>query len=588
MKDNQNILGIDLDLRKRAEEKAAADDEKTIEPLSPGQAREVLHELRVHQIELEMQNEELRRAQEALEASRARYFDLYDLAPVGYVTLSEKGMILEANLTAADLLGIKRGALTKELLSGFVLREDQDIFYRCYRKLFKIKTGIPQVCELRMVRKGACPFWVLLEATVTPDARADALVARVVISDVTGRRQAEEALRDSQTALVKANEKLRLANEELDYRASRLRLLTGDLTLTEQRERKRLSQILHDGLQQHLVSAKMRLGGVAEQIRNLDLKQAVDEIEKIVGEAIRMSRSLSADLSPPILHDSGLSDGLEWLARWMREKHHFTVDFSVETLPELPEDMKILVFESLRELLLNALKHSKARRARVSLQQVNGAGLRIAVSDEGTGFDPSRLKPVGEEGGFGLFTIRERMGLIGGRLEIDSAPSKGSRFILTVPLSQTPAGRLSANLTSPDLPAESLKKEIPSAHGAAIRVLLADDHTLFRDGVARLLNKEPEFKVVGHAADGQEAIDLARKLKPDVILMDISMSGVNGIEATRIIHRECPDIYIIGLSMYEDQERAQAMRDAGAADYKSKGCVASELVSAIRNCMLRQ
>src|SRR5579863_8611523 len=118
-------------LRERAE--AVADEKagemETLEVLTPEIARRALHELRVHQIELEMQNEELRRTQEELEASRARYFDLYDLAPVGYFTLSEQGLILEANLTAAKLLGVPRGTLVKQPLSRFVLREDQDTYY---------------------------------------------------------------------------------------------------------------------------------------------------------------------------------------------------------------------------------------------------------------------------------------------------------------------------------------------------------------------------------------------------------------------------------------------------------------------------
>ena len=167
-----------------------------------------------------------------------------------------------------------------------------------------------------MLRQKDSPFWARLEATVTPDATADQMVARLVLTDIAERKQAEEALVDSQTALRKAN-------EELDHRANQLRLLMGDLTLTEQRERKRLSQILHDGLQQYLISAKMSLEGVAEQIENVDLKAAVGEIEKIMAESVKMSRLLSAELSPPILHEGGLSDGLEWLARWMQDKHNF-------------------------------------------------------------------------------------------------------------------------------------------------------------------------------------------------------------------------------------------------------------------------
>jgi PAS domain-containing protein len=116
-------------LRKLAEERTGAIEDKDTEVILPGEARRLLHELRMHQIELEMQNEELRRTQEALEASRARYFDLYDMAPVGYFTLSEQGLILEANLTAATLLGVPRGALVKQPLTRSIVSEDQDIYY---------------------------------------------------------------------------------------------------------------------------------------------------------------------------------------------------------------------------------------------------------------------------------------------------------------------------------------------------------------------------------------------------------------------------------------------------------------------------
>ena len=205
-----------------------------------------------------------------------------------------------------------------------------------------------------------------MEATVAPDTQADALVARIVLSDIGELKQTEDLLRKSQTALLKAT-------EELDHRASQLRLLAGDLTLTEQAERKRLSQVLHDGLQQHLLAAKMRLGGVAEQVGSIDLKQAIDEIEQIMGESVKMSRSLSAELSPPILHEGELTDGLEWLGRWMRDKNHFDVDLAIETRPMMNGDAKVLVFESVRELLFNVVKHARVSRARVSIEQADAS-----------------------------------------------------------------------------------------------------------------------------------------------------------------------------------------------------------------------
>ena len=185
-------------LRRQAEERIRTDASPIaaeLETLSADETRRLLHELRVHQIELEMQNEELRRAQGELEASWARYFDLYDLAPVGYCTLSEQGLILEANLTAAALLGVDRSALLKQPLPRFILPEDQDIYYFHRKQLFE--SGRPQVCELRMVRQDAPDsfFWTWLEATVAQDEESGAPVCRTVLSDITERHQAEEALR---------------------------------------------------------------------------------------------------------------------------------------------------------------------------------------------------------------------------------------------------------------------------------------------------------------------------------------------------------------------------------------------------------
>jgi len=142
------------ELRKRAEEIAtqkAAQSSENLENLPPEETRKMLHELRVHQIELEMQNEELRQAHLELDVTRARYFDLYDLAPVGYVSLNEKGLILEVNLTAANLLGVPRGAMIKQPLSNFIRKEDQDLYYRCRKQLLEL--GELQSCELRIMKR---------------------------------------------------------------------------------------------------------------------------------------------------------------------------------------------------------------------------------------------------------------------------------------------------------------------------------------------------------------------------------------------------------------------------------------------------
>jgi PAS domain S-box-containing protein len=174
-----------------------------MESLSIEATRQMLHELRVHQIELEMQNDELRRTQAELEAARVRYFDLYDLAPVGYFTLSEAGLILEANLTAATLLDVARSALVKQPITRFIFPEDQDIYYGHRKLLFEThstssgQAGEPQVFELRLVKKDAAPCWVRIDATAAQDADGKT-VCRATMIDITKHKRGEVALKASE------------------------------------------------------------------------------------------------------------------------------------------------------------------------------------------------------------------------------------------------------------------------------------------------------------------------------------------------------------------------------------------------------
>ena len=178
-------------LRQQAEQRLREQQRLAQPPLDLSDTRALVHELQVHQIELEMQNEELRRAQVELVAAQARYFDLYDLAPVGYVTVSEEGLILEANLNAAALLSVPRSALVQQPFAGFIFKEDQTIYYWHRQQLWAADS--PQTCELRMVQLGGTIIWARLESASTPDA-AGAPVSRVVLSDITERKRAEAAL----------------------------------------------------------------------------------------------------------------------------------------------------------------------------------------------------------------------------------------------------------------------------------------------------------------------------------------------------------------------------------------------------------
>jgi PAS domain S-box-containing protein len=190
-------------LRRCAEKKFSENVVATSVTLSPDEMGRRLHELEVHQIELEMQNEELCRTQAELDASRDSYLDLYDLAPVAYLTLSEQGQIQNANLTAATLFGIVRGKLLKQPLSRFIFKEDMDRYNSQRKQLIETHVAVsggkgePQKCELRMVKNDGTVFWVVMSASVPPNPVV-ALTYRIVINDITEWKQADDALRESQ------------------------------------------------------------------------------------------------------------------------------------------------------------------------------------------------------------------------------------------------------------------------------------------------------------------------------------------------------------------------------------------------------
>jgi PAS domain S-box-containing protein len=182
------------ELRKRAEEKLRESEDTNQATQSSEAAQQLLHELRVHQIELEMQNEELRRREHDMDLLRARYFDLYNLAPVGYLTLNGQGDIVEANLTSANMLGLIRASLVKQPFTHFIFPEDHDHFYLCRRQL--AKQGRTAVSELRMVRADGSLLWVRLQVTSAAAGEGDSGF-RVVLSDCTSEKLAEIELRRS-------------------------------------------------------------------------------------------------------------------------------------------------------------------------------------------------------------------------------------------------------------------------------------------------------------------------------------------------------------------------------------------------------
>jgi CheY-like chemotaxis protein len=239
----------------------------------------------------------------------------------------------------------------------------------------------------------------------------------------------------------------------------------------------------------------------------------------------------------------------------------------------LRPEVETALFRVAHEALTNACKHAEADWACVSLSLSEDA-VELVVEDDGKGFDLEREVRANSQGGLGMHGMRERAALLRGELTVDTAPGKGTRVVLVVPLEGVGA--------EGELPPQ------PGAAAAGITVLLVDDHAMFREGLRSVLDVQPGITVIGEAEDGRQAVQLVEKLRPDVVIMDIAMPNLNGLDATSQIKRRFPDVKVIILTTYDSREYIVQMVKIGAAGCMPKRSAGTELVTAIHGVMQGQ
>ena len=355
---------------------------------------------------------ESKKAEIALRESEERYRTLYENIQLMYFTLDADGVILSVNALGAAELGYTREELIGHNVLEVFFPEDHDAVTEQFQKSVQ-EPGRVARWEFRKVRKDGSVLWVH-EAASTVRGDDGRPVVLVVCEDVTEQKEAARVL---------------LEHKE------QLQTLTSELSLAEERERRRIATGLHDQIGQTLAIVQMRLGELSNTVLDDDARRQAEEVRELVEQSVGAIRSLTFELSSPLLYELGLEAALQGLAEQVEERHGIPCSFDSDQLPKpLSDDSSVVLYHVVRELLFNVVKHAEAQQARIVIR-APGDLIRITVQDDGVGFDATGFgETFGSSGGFGLFSIRERLNHLGGSLVIESGSGQGTRARVTAPL----------------------------------------------------------------------------------------------------------------------------------------------------------
>jgi PAS domain S-box-containing protein len=414
----------------------------------------LLHELEVHQIELEMQNAELRESRDEVEAALDRYTDLYDFAPVSYFSIDESGLIAEVNLTGADLVGIDRSRLVGLEFRRFVAPASRPAFTTFLSEVFEESQR--QGCEVSLRTAGGGVVWADIQATSVESLKGSRRWCRAAVLDITSLKRAEEAQARAdalaaknlelgqeisrrqklETALTASERHQRALLSESRRMQRQLRQLSHGVLHAQEQERKRVSRELHDEIAQSVLGINIHLEMLSRAASRepAAVKKGIAQTRRLLEDFVEVVHRFSRELRPPVLDDLGLVPALKSYAKDFASQTGIEVEVTAFATPDgLDGDKRAVLFRVAQEALTNVAKHAHAKHVALSVRE-DPSVVYMEVADDGRAFDVARSLTVTKRRRLGVVGMRERVEMVGGSFSIESTRGIGTRVRARIPL----------------------------------------------------------------------------------------------------------------------------------------------------------
>jgi PAS domain S-box-containing protein len=488
-----------------------------------------------------------------LQGAEHPYRLLVETIEEGAATLTDDGTVLYSNKSFAAFFGAPLEKFIGSPLHNFVSGSDAE-----FLKTLILGAKLASTRgEIRLARKDGKPRTIRLTMTPNKELGIEAICA--VATELTEIVDANEALRITETSL---------------------RQLSARLLQLQDEERRRIARDLHDVTGQKVAVLSMSLDRLARQAdeQKPEARQSIKESRDIVGQIGEEIRTLSYILHPPLLDECGLASAVHWYAEGFEKRSGIKLEVTVNgDLPRLPIDAETTLFRVVQESLTNVHRYSGSSVAKISISKEDGE-VRLEVIDHGHGIKTgkARAKLDGSAPlGVGIPGMRERLHQLGGGLTVDFG-ANGTRVTATLPVKKAGDGELTGESQT------SLSSAIRSAQDARRRILIADDHELMRRGLRGLIESHDEWAVCGEAVEGSEAVRKAGELEPDLVIMDVNLPGLSGINAAMQIRQARQAAKILFFTVHDSEEVLREIVDVGAHGYVAKSRASQDLVEAVR------